>query len=81
MKDSEEERQFIRNYVEPETTVYHKAGWLADRAHDTAIIENGDRPLVLVIFTKKRFGPYDFDKGQKVFQQLTSASMEVFRSI
>jgi beta-lactamase class A len=76
-----EERQFIRSYVPNSINVYHKAGWLSDRAHDTAIIEFNDRPFVLVIFTKKRFGPYDFTKGQTVFSQITTASLDSFKAL
>ena len=79
MQQDQEQQQFIRRYVDPSVTVYHKAGWLADRAHDTAVIESGDRPFTLVIFTKARGGVYDFEKGQKIFSQLTTASLNTFR--
>jgi len=72
MQTDQEEVQFIRRYIDPATSVYHKAGWLDDRAHDTAIVEKGDRPYVLVVFSKKRFGEYDFAAGQKIFEELTT---------
>lgn len=40
------------------SNLYHKAGWLDDRIHDAAIIDNGDRPYVLVIFSKSHTGAY-----------------------
>lgn len=73
MQQDQEEIQFIRKYISPEIGVYHKAGWLSDRAHDTAIVENGDRPYVLVIFTKARYGDYDFTKGQALFSEITTS--------
>jgi beta-lactamase class A len=79
MKQDAEEIQFIRNYIDPSIVVYHKAGWLNDRAHDTAIIENGDRPFVLVIFTKARYGNYDFSRGQKLFADFTTSIMQIMK--
>ncbi len=78
MQTDLEEIQFIRKYIDPMTSVYHKAGWLDDRAHDTAIVENGDRPYVLVVFSKKRFGDYDFSVGQKIFEELTTRTNGIF---
>lgn len=80
MRTDMEEIQFIRKYIDPATAVYHKAGWLDDRAHDTAVVDNGDRPYVLVIFSKKRFGDYDFTAGQKIFEELTTKTNNVFMS-
>ncbi len=79
LQQDQEEIQFIRKYVDPSISVYHKAGWLSDRAHDTAIIENGDRPIVLVIFTKSRNGTYDFQNGQALFSSFTTAVMNVMK--
>lgn len=79
MQQDQEEVQFIRRYIDPSIGVYHKAGWLSDRAHDTAIVENGDRPYVLVIFTKARYGDYDFQKGQELFSELTTATQSIMQ--
>lgn len=81
MKSGAEERQFIRPALAPDITVYHKAGWLKDRAHDTAIVEIENRPYILVVFTKKRFGDYDFAKGQQIFSRLTELSHTSFSSL
>lgn len=43
---------FIKAAVPKTVNVYHKAGWLEDRSHDAAIIDDGRDPYVLVIFTK-----------------------------
>jgi beta-lactamase class A len=80
MQQDQEELQFIRKYVDPSVPVYHKAGWLEDRAHDTAIVELAERPFTLVIFSKSRHGVYDFDKGQKLFSEITTATLERFKS-
>lgn len=66
------ESQYIPTALPAGTKVYHKAGYLADRAHDAAIIDNGERPFVLVIFTKSN-GNYDFVLGQKIMHEITGA--------
>lgn len=43
---------FIKATVPESVAVYHKAGWLDDRSHDAAIIDDGRDPYILVIFTK-----------------------------
>jgi beta-lactamase class A len=58
--------------------VYHKAGWLADRVHDAAIIDNGKHPYVLVIFTKDDSGTYDSTAGHQIFNSITTASTKAF---
>jgi beta-lactamase class A len=58
--------------------VYHKAGWLDDRVHDAAIIDNGKHPYVLVIFTKDDSGDYDSDEGHQIFSAITTASTKAF---
>lgn len=79
MQQDQEEIQFIRRYIDPSISVYHKAGWLSDRAHDTAIVENPDRAYVLVIFTKARYGDYNFEKGQQIFSALTTTTQEIMQ--
>jgi beta-lactamase class A len=58
--------------------VYHKPGFLKDRVHDATIIDNGNRPYVLVIFTKSRTGIYDTDAGIDVFTQIANSSFKSF---
>lgn len=71
----------MSQYIPAATTgalgVYHKAGWLDDRFHDAAIIDDGDRALVLVIFSKTN-GRYNTARGQEMFHKLTSAIQTTF---
>jgi beta-lactamase class A len=72
------ETEFISASVPDSVTVYHKAGWLDDRIHDAAIIDNGKHPYVLVIFTKAQNGTYDTTVGQQVFTDITKATTKQF---
>lgn len=71
----------ITNYIVgsiPEgVNVYHKAGWLDDRIHDAAIIDDGKNPYTLVIFTKAQ-GSYDANEGQQIFKDITKSSLDTF---
>lgn len=58
-------------------TVYHKAGWLDVRSNDAAIIDNGTRPYVLVIFTKNRAAG-DEPTRKAIIHQITAATVEHF---
>jgi beta-lactamase class A len=59
--------------------IYHKAGWLDDRVHDAAIIDNGKHPYVLVIFTKMDDdSSYDAGEGHQVFAGITKATVKLF---
>lgn len=69
--------EYIKSAVPNNITVYHKAGWLDDRVHDTAIIDNGQNPYVLTIFSKTD-GTYDAQIGQDMFHQITAATLEAF---
>ncbi|CAN5441385.1 hypothetical protein BH10PAT3_BH10PAT3_1250 [soil metagenome] len=72
----------IRNYIAPafgsEYTVYHKAGWLEDRLMDTAIVTNGSRSFVLVIFSKTYSGYYDFAAGASMFADIAKGVNDSF---
>jgi beta-lactamase class A len=72
------EDQYIPAVVPASATVYHKAGWLEDRMHDTAIIKDGDRSYVLVIFSKDMSGSYSVDEGLNVFHAITKATVATF---
>ena len=74
------EGQYIPAAVPQDVKVYHKAGYLQDRAHDAAIIDNGKRPFVLVIFTKANSGAYNFGLGTKIMHELTSAVLAAYPS-
>jgi hypothetical protein len=58
--------------------VYHKAGWLDDRVHDAAIIDNGKHPYVLVIFTKDISGDYNAAIGHKIYADITKTTTQLF---
>lgn len=59
--------------------VYHKVGFLDDRVHDAAIIDNGKHPYVLVIFTKTDDdSDYDDTEGHQVFAAVTTATVQAF---
>jgi beta-lactamase class A len=74
------ESQYISAAVPQDSKVYHKAGYLQDRAHDAAIIDNGKQPFVLVIFTKANSGNYDFELGARIIHELTSAVLAAYPS-
>ncbi len=70
-------KDYIVAAVPANYPVYHKAGWLKDRVNDAAIIHMQHEKIVLVIFTKSP-GQYDYQKGQKLFQEITSYSIQAF---
>lgn len=53
--------------------VYHKAGWLDDRVMDSAIVTQGNRAYVLVIFSKTYYGKYNFNTGAKLFSEISKS--------
>lgn len=69
---------YISDVAPPGVKVYHKPGYLKDRVHDATIIDNGDRPYVLVVFTKSRTGSYDTTSGVDVFTSIAKSSFESF---
>lgn len=79
MQNTNEER-FIPSSISGDIKVYHKAGYLAERAHDVAIIDNGATPFALVIYSKTYSGDYDFVLGQKLFKQATAATLTTFQT-
>jgi beta-lactamase class A len=72
------EGNYIAASIPAGVKVYHKAGWLVDRIHDAAIIDNGHHPYVLVIFTKDNSGTYDSTQGQQIFAAITTATTQAF---
>lgn len=79
MQNTSEER-FIPAGVPAGMTAYHKAGYLEDRVHDVAIIDNGSAPFALVIYSKtfKNAG-YDYDLGQTLYKDVTTKVISVFK--
>ena len=73
------EVEFITNTVLAGTKVFHKPGYLEDRVHDAAIIDNGSRPYALVIFTKSRSKGYNMTQGEDIFKKITLATLSTFK--
>lgn len=78
MQNTSEER-YIPADVPADVTVYHKAGYLADRVHDVAIIDNGSAPFVLVIYSKSYSGEYNHTVGEKLYKQVTQRVLTTFQ--
>ncbi len=77
MQNTSEER-FIPPAIPTTNTLFHKAGYLSDRAHDVAIVDNGDAPYGIVIYSKTNTN-YDFQIGQKLFKELTTRVVTTFK--
>ena len=72
-------KQYIGGVIPPGVKFYHKIGFLDDRFMDAAIIDNGQHPYVLVIFTKDPSGvSYDQTAGLQAFHSVTSATLSAF---
>jgi beta-lactamase class A len=77
MQNTSEER-FIPPAVPKNNKLYHKAGYLDDRVHDVAIIDNGTTPYILVIYSKD-YGPtYNYQTGQKLYKEVTNLVVSTF---
>lgn len=71
--------EYISPALPPEAKLYHKAGWLEDRVHDAAIIDDGHRPYILVIFTNGH-AKYHPVPREKILQQITRVTVARFIS-
>lgn len=69
--------ELIPAAVPNDINVYHKAGYLEDRIHDAAIIDNGAHPYAISIFTKSN-GLYDSSTEIKAIHEITQASLGAF---
>lgn len=78
MQNTSEER-FIPAGVPEGMSLYHKAGYLPERVHDVAIIDNGTAPFVVVIYSKSYTATYDYSKGQKLFRKVTEQVITTFK--
>ena len=70
--------QYIGGVIPNGVKFYHKVGFLDDRVMDAAIIDNGNHPYVLVIFTKDPSGAYDQSAGLQAFHDITKATLNAF---
>jgi beta-lactamase class A len=72
-------KQYIGGVIPSGVKFYHKIGYLEDRVMDAAIIDNGNHPYVLVIFTKDPSGTsYDQTAGLQAFHSITDATLSAF---
>jgi beta-lactamase class A len=71
-------RQYIVAAVPTSLTVYHKVGFLEDRVHDAAIIDDGKHAYVLVIFTKTKSTIYPMTSGTELIHSITSNANQTF---
>lgn len=72
-----DETEYIVEAIPKEAKVFHKAGWLSDRFHDAAVIDNGKRPYALVIFSRTP-GQYNSRQGKQLFHKITAVTVESF---
>lgn len=77
MQNTSEER-FIPPGVPTGMQAYHKSGYLTDRVHDVAVIDNGSTPFVIAIFSKSYTNSYDYTVGQKLYKELTSTVIQTY---
>ncbi|HSX52901.1 MAG TPA: serine hydrolase [Patescibacteria group bacterium] len=73
------EADYIPSSIPAGIKVYHKAGLLDDRVHDAAIVDNGLRPYVLVIFTNGH-GTYDLTVRTQILRDITTSTTKFFLS-
>ena len=70
---------YIGAVVPSDAKFYHKAGVLADRIHDAAIIDDGKHPLVLVIFTKNEDDENAASPTQTdIIQRIATATFDTY---
>lgn len=80
MTRTSEERFIPSGITGQKVKFYHKAGYLNDRVHDVAIIDNGTSPYILVIYSKSYSNAqYDYERGQKLFQEITAITQKTFQ--
>lgn len=72
-------QEYIVDSVPAGYTVYHKAGWLDGLMHDVAIISNGQKAIVLSIYTYSGDNTVgDNQSNQDLFKQITAAALQAY---
>ncbi len=66
-------RQYIVAALASDVTVYHKIGFLEDRVHDAAIVDNGRFPYLLVIFTEAKNSTLNFISTTDLIHDITES--------
>jgi beta-lactamase class A len=70
-------REYIVPAVPSGDTIYHKIGLYEDNVHDEAIITNGSKAFVIVIFTNGN-GTYNWPGRAQLMQQITKAALTAY---
>ncbi len=70
-------RQFIVPVIPSNDTIYHKVGFYIDTVNEEAIITNGSKALVIVIFTNGN-GHYDWSGRAQIMQEITQAALTAY---
>lgn len=70
---------YIGGVIPNHVKFYHKAGVLEDRIHDAAIVDDGKRSLVIVIFTKNEDDENAASPDQSpIIQQIAAAALNAY---
>jgi beta-lactamase class A len=70
-------REYIVPAVPSSDTIYHKIGLYEDNVHDEAIITNGQKAFVIVIFTNGN-GAYNWPARAQMMQTITQAALAAY---
>jgi beta-lactamase class A len=78
MQDANKQDYIVSAVPTTGYTVYHKAGWLDGLMHDVAIITNGQKTIVLAIYTYKENGDGDSLANQELFADITKSALAAY---
>lgn len=70
-------RQYIVPAIPSGDTIYHKIGLYEDYVNDAAIVTDGDKAFVIVIFTNGN-GTYDWPNRAIMMQDITKAALKAY---
>lgn len=77
MKDANKQ-EYIVDAVPEGYKVYHKAGWLNGLMHDVAIISDGQKTIVLAIYTFQNDGEADSPDNRELFKSVTEETLKAY---
>ncbi len=72
------EESYIPPAIPDNVKLYHKTGLIDDYVHDGAIIDDGQNPFILVIFTNGN-GTYNDDRRAQLFKDLSQTTWDVMK--
>jgi beta-lactamase class A len=80
MQDANKQNYIVTNVPIDGYTVYHKAGWLDGLMHDVAIIQGGQKSIVLAIYTYSGSNTVSGDtyENQELFAKITAATLKAY---